>query len=971
MAGENLGTATLVLDVDSRKLDRALEKLRQDIDRLKIGDLKIDLKGAPQAEKQLKNISTEADRATQKTRSLAQILNDPVGGSYSKLSAQIGALTTKSRELSLTSVDYLQVLEKISRLELIRSAKTGRARVEADFAAQKTLISAERAPNAVPRKDLPNTTGADLQNLRELTERLLNVDRNSADYELTLRQIEAVQRRVTEANNGVSASLKQLQIQQDGATRRAEKLASIQEYYGSKTPAAAGIRDASGAMIARGAGSRADEKAYNAAIRPAQQLLETDLRRAQVIREISQRIKAAADTSAGGFGDFSRSAGGDPVSKAIRRNAERVDRREAASAKQREALDADLARVRQQRVAAERQKLAADKAEAQAAKQAAKDAQQAAADRKRKRSDAIGSAIIGGAFPALFGQGLGASILGAAGGGLGGRIGGQFGFGLSLVGTALGAQFDALTQKGLELAKALDDPIKNFENLAQTAVISSKQLESYIRGLIESGRGAEAQVLIQKDLFDTFGSLQGLEDYQKSVDSLNRAWARAGILLADFVSGPLARLLEGITNTGGNIGTAVRYEQLVGQLTPEQYNQVTKVRDAVARRSADAGGRPGFLPPSENDLTAGRQAAIKEAERLLGVDKQRAQIAAQLAAAQLRNKESLSTNYRLIDAQTQGYERQTLELQKQEALNERNRRLLELPTEKRVGSPEAQKIQQDAALKVYEITQRLAEFDQKRAAALQLQNVESGLALRGVQQRIAAAKELATVEAGVVRQTIQQRQEIEAGVQASKDQIARIGAQIDALRLQGGDNGPQLQKLVDEQKLAATEIRLKLIEGATALKDAGKQLKQDLGSAVLELAGIRNDPGGLNQYLNQQQIQERGQATLQSLLPQFRQAQAQFTQLTGVQAPEFRGTTSGVIDSVRQFIEQVKREDLAGQNVANLQEALNKNTADLVSVNNELLTVTRALAEKSWAVNVNVPGGTASGDVIGAVNGAF
>jgi hypothetical protein len=110
---------------------------------------------------------------------------------------------------------------------------------------------------------------------------------------------------------------------------------------------------------------------------------------------------------------------------------------------------------------------------------------------------------------------------------------------------------------------------------------------------------------------------------------------------------------------------------------------------------------------------------------------------------------------------------------------------------------------------------------------------------------------------------------------------------------------------------------------------------------------------------------------LQSLLPQFRQAQAQFTQLTNAQAPEFRGTTSGVIDSVRQFIEQVQRENLAGQNVANLQEALNKNTADLVGVNNELLTVTRALAEKSWAVNVNVPGGTASGDVIGAVNGAF
>ncbi len=261
--------------------------------------------------------------------------------------------------------------------------------------------------------------------------------------------------------------------------------------------------------------------------------------------------------------------------------------------------------------------------------------------------------------------------------------------------------------------------------------------------------------------------------------------------------------------------------------------------------------------------------------------------------------------------------------------------------------------------------------DPKIIAQQQQQRVESQLALQAVQQRITAAKELATVEAGVVRQTIQQRQEIEAGVQASKDQIARIGAQIDALRLQGGDNGPQLQKLVDEQKVAATEIRLKLIEGATALKDAGKQLKQDLGGAVLELAGIRNDPGGLNQYLNQQQIQERGQATLQSLLPQFRETQAKFTQLTGAQAPEFRGTTSGVVDSVRQFIEQVKREDLAGQNVSNLQEALSRNTADLAQVNGQLLAAINGLTGKDWAVNVNVAANGQASVYGDAVNGAF
>jgi TP901 family phage tail tape measure protein len=156
--------------------------------------------------------------------------------------------------------------------------------------------------------------------------------------------------------------------------------------------------------------------------------------------------------------------------------------------------------------------------------------------------------------------------------------------------------------------------------------------------------------------------------------------------------------------------------------------------------------------------------------------------------------------------------------------------------------------------------------DKQLLAQQQQQRVEAELALQTVTQRIAAANELAAAEAGVVREAIRQRQEIEAGVQAAKNQVIQIGAQIDALRQQGKD-GPELQKLVDEQKVAALDVRLKLIEGATALKDAGKKLRDDIGGAVLELARVRNDPNGLNRFLNPQQVEQRGQATLASLLP--------------------------------------------------------------------------------------------------------
>jgi tape measure domain-containing protein len=270
-----------------------------------------------------------------------------------------------------------------------------------------------------------------------------------------------------------------------------------------------------------------------------------------------------------------------------------------------------------------------------------------------------------------------------------------------------------------------------------------------------------------------------------------------------------------------------------------------------------------------------------------------------------------------------------------------------------------------------DLTSKTPGPDPELLAKQRQQNVESELALRNVQQRIAYAKQLAAAEAGVVRQTIQQRQEIEAGIQAAKDQVTQIGAQIDSLRLQGKDSGPELEKLVAEQKVAAQEIRLKLIEGATALKDASKKLAEDAQRARDELAGVRTDPEGLNKYLNPVQRQERAQQSLDSVLPDFRAAQARFSQLTGAQAPDFSGTVEGVLGSVRDFIARVNRESSAVNDVQNIQKALSESNISLVKTNEELAKVTKQLADKKWEVNVNVPGGTSSGDVLGPINAGF
>ena len=103
--------------------------------------------------------------------------------------------------------------------------------------------------------------------------------------------------------------------------------------------------------------------------------------------------------------------------------------------------------------------------------------------RSKRRREAASNALIGGAFPLLFGQGVGASVGGAVGGGLGGLAGGQFGFGASLVGTGVGQAFDTLVASVQNLGKALDEISGDFSAVAAAAGESntefSRALQAY------------------------------------------------------------------------------------------------------------------------------------------------------------------------------------------------------------------------------------------------------------------------------------------------------------------------------------------------------------------------------------------------------------------------------------------------------------------------------------------------------------
>ena len=147
------------------------------------------------------------------------------------------------------------------------------------------------------------------------------------------------------------------------------------------------------------------------------------------------------------------------------------------------------------------------------------------AEDRRIRGQVQSSALIGGAFPLLFGQGLAASAGGFAGGAAGGLLGGQFGFALSLVGTQIGAFIDGLGKKATELGDALRKPSENIEILVQRAGISGTALERQISKLEELGLQATAADIALAEI-DEFADVEQLKKLSKSFQELGNIFAK-------------------------------------------------------------------------------------------------------------------------------------------------------------------------------------------------------------------------------------------------------------------------------------------------------------------------------------------------------------------------------------------------------------------------------------------------------------
>ena len=205
------------------------------------------------------------------------------------------------------------------------------------------------------------------------------------------------------------------------------------------------------------------------------------------------------------------------------------------------------------------------------------------AEDRRIRGQVQSSALIGGAFPLLFGQGLAASAGGFAGGAAGGLLGGQFGFALSLVGTQIGAFIDGLGKKAKELGDALRKPSENIEILVQRAGISGTALERQISKLEELGLQATAADIALAEI-DEFADVEQLKKLSKSFQELGNIFAKLNTQLLSFVSQGLGdfatKLNEILQSISGSFtlrdianeipkSSRADFQKRIGELIPE------------------------------------------------------------------------------------------------------------------------------------------------------------------------------------------------------------------------------------------------------------------------------------------------------------------------------------------------------------------------------------------------------------------
>jgi len=228
--------------------------------------------------------------------------------------------------------------------------------------------------------------------------------------------------------------------------------------------------------------------------------------------------------------------------------------------------------------------------------------------RSKRRREAASNALIGGAFPLLFGQGVGASVGGAVGGGLGGLAGGQFGFGASLVGTGVGQAFDTLIAKASELGKALDPVNGDVDAVIESVGLANQPLGKLIKGFEELAGKEAALEIATAELANLVGNngVEALKDFGEASVELGNNLQKVATQLAASVTKTLQGPLEFLAKQSESVS-------LRRQAFQSNDPRIVRLREQIGNRQS---------PTSNRDLEVLRE--IEQIQRKINEENERA-----------------------------------------------------------------------------------------------------------------------------------------------------------------------------------------------------------------------------------------------------------------------------------------------------------------------------------------------------------
>ena len=451
---------------------------------------------------------------------------------------------------------------------------------------------------------------------------------------------------------------------------------------------------------------------------------------------------------------------------------------------------------------------------------------------QRRRKEAVGSALIGGGFPLLFGQGPGASLGGALGGGAGGLIGGQFGFGLSLIGTQFGAIIDQFIQSTAELGQALNPLTADLDALAEAAGFAGTETAAAVQTIKQLGSEQQALEAATLLLAATVGQdgVNALRDFGDDTADLGREFARTMSLMqvaAAGFFGSVASFVGNVLEQANDLAVGVNLD------TPEAKKLQERRTEILQGSSPSAFGAPGSVASSSIINNSGELTRIENRLRELARERRLEAEGIVLAQAQELKDKAFLEKFGIKSAALTKVENQLaaqkrdftndnyVSLLKQEALEQKNlantRAISEAEKDKNGQIKNYRLLAEATNQNEIKYNNTLLEIDRQRDEALERRSKKQArLSQQGLKeqqtaldlvQRLRAQEQITEVGSGPEAQRLQiQNQYLRTLETISRLKNQDYAAELQALALSIRNNAEaNLQAKLERDRTAALQ----------------------------------------------------------------------------------------------------------------------------------------------------------------------